>query len=184
VEGVDIGILVVLLLPALTGLIYGFLNIVFSIAAWVLAFGLSIKFGSYFSPLLTDYIDSILFRDIVAFAGIFIISLMIFTALGYFIVKLLGRSGLTAADRILGFFFGIGLGGVIITIIIFLAGFTALTEKPWWQNSILIEPFQHICIWGQRFLPENVAAYHRYGPKPSEPEGEQSVPKTTEQVAD
>jgi len=182
VEGADIGILVVLLLPALTGLIYGFLNIVFSIAAWVLALGISIKFGAYFSPLLTDYIDSILFRDIIAFAGIFMISLMLFTALGYFIVKLLGRAGLTAADRILGFFFGVGLGGVIITVIIFLAGFTAFTEKPWWRNSILIEPFQHICIWGQRFLPKNVVTYHRYGPRTPEPEVEQSGPETTGQV--
>ncbi len=177
-QGVDIGILVVLLLPALTGLIYGFLNIVFSITAWVLALGISITFGPGLSPLLTDYIDSILLRDIAAFASIFIISLMVLTALGYFIVKLLGRAGLTAADRLLGFFFGIGLGGAIITVMIFLAGFTALTEKPWWRSSVLIEPFQHICIWGQRFLPDNVAAYHRYGQRAPEREAEQSASET------
>ena len=171
-EGVDIGILVILFLPAIMGLVYGFLNVLFSIAAWILAAATAVKFSGYFSPLLADYFDSI-FRDIIAFAGIFIISLVIFTALGYFIVKLLGRTGLTAADRFLGFFFGIGLGGAIIIIVVFLAGFTAITKQDWWQDAVLIEPFQRVCIWGQRFLPEDVAAYHRYEPNDRLPAGKQ-----------
>ena len=101
-------------------------------------------------------------RELVAFAGVFIISLVIFTVLGYFIVKLLGSTGLTAADRILGFFFGIGLGGAIITVLVFLAGFTAISKHEWWHEAALIEPFQRVCVWGQRFLPEDIAVYHRY----------------------
>ena len=37
VEGVDIGILVVLFLSAIVGLLYGLLNVLFSIAAWIMA---------------------------------------------------------------------------------------------------------------------------------------------------
>lgn len=162
-SGVDIGILVCMFLPALIGVIYGFLNILFSIIAWVFALGIAVKGSVYFSPLLENYIESPLFRDMLAFIGLFIISLMLLTAIGYFIVKLLGRAGLTAADRILGFFFGFGLGGAIICVVVFLAGFTAVTTKSWWQESLLIEPFQRIAVWGSQFLPEDVAAYHRYG---------------------
>ena len=160
--GVDICILVGLLLPAVIGVIHGFLNIIFSIIAWILALGISIKFGAVFSPLLENYIETELFRDMLAFVGLFIISLMLFSLIGYFIVKLLGRAGLTAADRILGFFFGFVLGGAIITVIVFLAGFTAVTGKDYWHNSLLIEPFQHISVWGSQYLPEDIASYHRY----------------------
>lgn len=165
-EGVDIGILVVLFLPAIMGLLYGLLNVLFSIAAWIMAGITAAKLSGYFSPLLDDYLEPVL-REIVAFAGVFIISLVIFTGLGYFIVKLLGRTGLTAADRFLGFFFGIGLGGAIIIILVFLAGFTAISKHEWWHEAVLIEPFQRVCVWGQRFLPEDIAAHHRYEAVPA-----------------
>lgn len=161
-QTVDILIVVVLFLPGLVGVMYGFLNIIFSIIAWVLAFGIAMKFSTYFSPLLETYIDTLLIRNMLAFTGVFIISLMIFTALGYFIVKLMGRAGLTAADRILGFFLGVGLGGSIVAVVVFLAGFTALPGESWWQQSKLIEPFEHISVWGRQFLPESVSKYHNY----------------------
>ena len=164
-QGVDIGILVVLFLPAIMGLLYGLLNVLFSIAAWVLAGLAAAKFSGYFSPLLEAHLEPVL-GNVIAFAGVFVISLVIFTALGYFVVKLLGRTGLTAADRFLGFFFGIGLGAAIITILVFLAGFTSVSKQEWWQEAALIEPFQRVCVWGRDFLSEDIAVYHRYEPAP------------------
>ena len=162
-EGVDIGILVVLFLSAIMGLLYGLLNILFSITAWIMAVLVAVKFSGWFSPMLEAYLEPVL-RSVVAFAGVFIISLVIFTALGYFVIKLLGRTGLTAADRLLGFFFGIGLGSAIITVLVFLAGFTAISKHEWWHEAVLIEPFQRVCVWGRRFLSEDIAVYHRYEP--------------------
>jgi len=158
----DIIILIALFLPALIGAIYGFLNIVFSILAWVLALGMSAKFGSYFSPLIEEYIQTDMLRDALAFVGLFVVSLMIFTAIGYFIVKLMGKAGLTATDRILGFFLGFGLGISIVAVVVFLAGFTAITEEAWWQSSMILETFEQISVWAQQFLPDNVAKYHSY----------------------
>ncbi|MGH8245197.1 MAG: CvpA family protein [Gammaproteobacteria bacterium] len=161
-QTVDIVILAALLLPALIGAVYGFLNILFSIAAWVLALGISMKFGSYFSPLLQDYVDTAVVRDMLAFTGLFVISLLVLSAIGYFIVKLLGRTGLTAADRLLGLLFGLALGGSITAVVVFLAGFTKLPAEPWWQSSILVEPFERVAVWANQFLPDNVAGYHSY----------------------
>lgn len=159
---VDVIILVVLLLPALIGAVYGFLNILFSIAAWILALGISMKFGSVFSPLLQDYVDTAIIRDMLAFTGLFVVSLLVLSAIGYFVVKLLGRTGLTAADRLLGLLFGLALGGSITAVVVFLAGFTKLPAEPWWQASTLVEPFERIAVWANQFLPDNVAEYHSY----------------------
>ncbi|MBI2993342.1 MAG: CvpA family protein [Gammaproteobacteria bacterium] len=158
----DIVILVALLLPAVVGAVYGFLNILFSIVAWGLALGICAKFSHTFAPLLEGYVEAELIRDVLAFIGLFVVSLLILTAVGYLIVKLLGRTGLTAADRILGFLFGIGLGGAITAVIVFLAGFTALPREPWWQASILLEPFERIAVSVQPYLPDNVVGYHSY----------------------
>lgn len=164
-NAVDILILATLLLPAAVGATYGFLNIVFSIAAWVMSVGIALKFGAQFAPLLESHVETPLLREALAFVGVFLLSLMILSALGYAIIKLLSRSGLTAADRMLGLCFGICLGGAIIGAVVFLAGFTPLPQKKWWQEAVLLPPFVAISVWTGRFLPENAAKYHQYQPQ-------------------
>lgn len=161
-QSVDIAILVIVALPAIAGVMYGFLNIVFSLLAWVLALGISIKFSTVFTPLLESSVNTPVLRSILAFVGLFVISLVLLTGIGFLIVKLLGRTGLTAADRMLGLFFGIGLGAIIIEVIIFLGGFTALPQEPWWDDSRVIKPFERVAIWSDQYLPENISKYHGY----------------------
>lgn len=158
----DIVILCLIALPSIVGVFYGFLNIVFSLLSWAISLGLSIKLVPYFSPLLESYVDTPLLRIILAFIGLFILSLLIMTGISYLIVKLLGRTGLTAADRILGLLFGMGLGGFIVAVIVFLAGFTAFPQEIWWKESKLVLPFERISIWSSRFLPESITEYHSY----------------------
>ena len=161
-HAIDIGIIIILALPAIIGVLYGFLNIIFSLIAWTLASIIATKFGSHFAPMLESLTDTLLLQKILAFIAVFIISLMILSALAFLISKLLGRTGLTAADRILGLFFGFALGGFIVAVIVFLAGFTALPNESWWTDSLLLEPFQLIGEWGQQFLPEDFAEHHEY----------------------
>jgi membrane protein required for colicin V production len=163
VQLVDIVIVAVLALSAVVGTMYGFLNILFSLIGWAIALVLAVKFSGAVTPLLDGYIGMAMLRDVLAFVAVFVVSLALLTALGYFMVKLLGRTGLTAADRILGFVFGVGLGAAIVTVAVFLAGFTAASDAPWWQKSLLIDPFQRSAVWARQFLPDNVVEYHHYG---------------------
>lgn len=158
----DIVILVLLILPAITGVFYGFLNIIFSLLSWALATGLALKLTPLFTPLLVAQIDSPVLRAILVFLGLFILSLMLFSGISYLIVRLLGRTGLTAADRLLGMFLGLGLGGAIVTVMVFLAGFTALPQQALWQESRLVRPFAQIGGWGAQFLPDSFRPYHSY----------------------
>ena len=167
-QGVDIGIVVLLVLPALVGVLYGFLNIVFSIVAWTLASIIATKFGPQAIPMIARLTDTLILQKILAFVAVFIVSLMILTAISFLITKLLGRTGLTGADRILGLFFGLGLGGFIVAVIVFLAGFTALPAEQWWTDSVMIEPFQLIAEWGHQYLPEDFASHHGYETAPTE----------------
>jgi len=161
-QAADITILVILSTPALVGVMYGFLNIVFSLLAWVLASGIAVKATPLLAPMFESQVETPLIRSVLVFAAIFIVSLMILSALGYFIVKLLGRAGLTAADRILGLLFGFGLGLTIVGVVIFLAGFTAFPKESWWENSRLVRPFENVAVWGQQYLPESLVKHHGY----------------------
>ena len=162
-HAIDIVILFVLALPALVGVIYGFLNIAFSMLAWALALGIAAKFTPAFAPLLEHSIQTPILRIMLAFSGLFITGLLIFTAFGFIVVKLLGRAGLTATDRVLGLFFGMGLGVVIVFVMVFLAGFTAMPSEAWWERSLLLQPFERVSVWAERFLPRSMAEYHGYG---------------------
>ena len=159
---IDIVVLCLIALPAIVGVFYGFLNIVFSLLSWAISLGLSVKLVPYFSPLLDNYVDQPVFRTILAFIALFIISLLIMSGISFLIVKLLGKTGLTAADRILGLFFGMALGTLIVLVIVFLAGFTAFPQESWWEESKLAEPFERISIWSSQYLPESVSEYHSY----------------------
>ena len=158
----DITILCVILLPTIAGVIYGFLNIVFSLISWLVSLGLAVKLVPYFSPLLENYIDTPILRVILGFVVLFILCLLILSGLSYFVIKLLGKTGLTAADRILGLFLGMGLGVLIVAVVVFLAGFTAFPKEVWWKESRLMQPFVILCVWSSNFLGESVTKYHSY----------------------
>ena len=158
----DISILCVILLPTIVGVIYGFLNIIFSLISWLVSLGLAVKLVPYFSPLLDNYVDTPILRIILVFIALFILCLLIMSGLSYFVIKLLGKTGLTAADRILGLFFGMGLGVLVVAVVVFLAGFTAFPKEIWWKESKLMEPFEILSIWGSNYLGESVTKYHSY----------------------
>tara|TARA_Y100000590_G_scaffold241465_1_gene271489 strand:- start:639 stop:1154 length:516 start_codon:yes stop_codon:yes gene_type:complete len=160
----DIAILCTILLPTLFGVIYGFLNIIFSLLTWLISIGLAVHLTPYLSasPYLINYIDRPEFRVIAAFVLLFIFCLLILSVLSYFVIKILGKTGLRAADRILGLFFGMGLGVIIVSVVVFLAGFTPLPEEVWWKESRLIDPFVDISLWGSSFLGESVTEYQLY----------------------
>ncbi len=158
----DIIILLVLSIPSIIGVFYGFLNILFSLLSWSVAFGISMKLLPYISPLLESYIEPDLLRMVAAFVLVFIILLMLLSLLSFFLVKLLGRAGLTAADRMLGFAFGATLGALIVVAVVFLGGFTSIPQESWWQDSKMVDPFQRISIWCRGFLPESIIESHSY----------------------
>ena len=157
----DVILIGIILLPALIGAIYGFFSIFFSLAVWALSLGIAIKFLPALHTHLL-FIESQIMQIAIAFLSLFIFSLIILSGISLLITKLLGKMGLTAADRILGFFLGCGFGIIIIETIIFVCGFTGLSATSWWQTSHLIAPFEKTAVWVGQYLPENITKYHHY----------------------
>ena len=47
----------------------------------------------------------------------------------------------------IGMVFGIARGVVVVAALVMLAGFTTMTQDPWWHESVLIETFHELALW-------------------------------------
>ena len=115
-----------------------------------------------FSQYLIQWISLPSARLGVSFAIIMITVLILGGIINYLLTQLVEHTGLSGTDRMLGIFFGIGRGAIIVAIIILLAGLTALPQDPWWNQSLLIVYFQELSLWLKSFLPDDIAAYFTY----------------------
>jgi membrane protein required for colicin V production len=64
------------------------------------------------------------------------------------------KTGLTGADRVIGVFFGLLRGFLIVTVLVALAGYTQLPKSDIWDDSLLVEFFQPFAVWLIDLLPD------------------------------
>lgn len=153
----DIAILVIISLSAVISLFRGFVREALSLATWVLAFWVSIGFADKLDPMLDGMIASPTARLTVAFASLFLITLIVGALVNYLIGQLVQKTGMSGTDRVLGILFGIGRGVVLVAVLVLLGGLAQLSRESWWQESMLLVRFQDLAIWMRAFLPVDVA---------------------------
>lgn len=155
---VDAAILVMIVLSAVISLMRGFVREALSLAAWVLAFWIAISFAHRLAALawLSDLIHSPSARLIVAFAILFLLTLVAGALVNYLVGQLVRKSGLSGTDRMLGMVFGIGRGIALVGILVLLAGLTQLPQETWWHDSLLLKYFETLAVWMKHFLPADV----------------------------
>jgi len=159
---VDYFIIGIILISALISVFRGFVREAFSLVIWIAAFWLAWAFFREFSQFFIQWISLPSARLGISFAIIMITVLIVGGIVNYLLAQLVEHSGLSGTDRLLGIFFGIGRGAIIVAIIILLAGLTALPQDPWWNQSLLIVYFQDLSLWLKSFLPEDIAKYFTY----------------------
>ena len=159
---VDYFIIGIIVVSALISVFRGFVREAFSLVVWVAAFWLAWAFFREFSQYLIQWISLPSARLGISFAIIMIAVLIVGGVVNYLLSQLVEHTGLSGTDRLLGIFFGIGRGAIIVAIIILLAGLTALPQDPWWNQSLLIIYFQDLSLWLKSFLPEDIAKYFTY----------------------
>jgi membrane protein required for colicin V production len=159
---VDYIIIAIIVMSALISVFRGFVREAFSLVVWIAAFWVAWAFFREFSQYLIQWISLPSARLGVSFAIIMIAVLIVGGVVNYLLAQLVEHTGLSGTDRLLGIFFGIGRGAIIVAIIILLAGLTALPQDPWWNQSLLIVHFQDLSLWLKSFLPEDIAKYFTY----------------------
>ena len=154
---VDYSILAIIAVSVVISLLRGFTKEALSLAGWVLAFYVGLTFADKLAVRLEAHIEVPSIRMIVAFAILAIATLFLAGLLSYLAVQLIKKTGLSGTDRMIGVFFGVARGCVVIAGLVLIGGMTALPQDPWWGQSHFIPYFQDMAIWIKQYLPPDLA---------------------------
>jgi membrane protein required for colicin V production len=154
----DYCIITVLVLSVLMGLWRGFIGEVLALACWVAAFWVAWLFGPRLAASFTA-VDTPSVRLLLGYAICFIAVLIAGALISFLMRKLISGSGLSGSDRLLGMGFGLLRGLALVTLLVFILGFTPFPHDSWWQQSRLMPTFQDGARWLSAQLPPDVTKY-------------------------
>lgn len=156
---IDYTIVGVLVLSILVGLWRGLVSEVLSLAAWIAAFWVAWTFGPLVAARLEHSITLPAGRILLGYGLCFVAVLLIGALLRFVVRRLLWGIGLSGPDRLLGMAFGFVRGVLLVTLLVFLVGFTAFTREPGWRKSTLLPQFEGAAGWLGERVPANVRRY-------------------------
>ena len=140
---------IIITVPLLYGLIKGFSNglikEVTSLLALFIGVYVAINFSEFLEPKLIDIFDGYQeFAPVLAFAVLFLVSVLCIKLLGFIVDKLTKALALGVFSRIFGGVFGFLKVVVIFSFLIFVISDYNLLNKQDKEDSILFEPLTEI----------------------------------------
>ena len=153
----DFAILAIILLSALISLLRGFVKESISLATWILALWVSVTFHGKLATLLPESVHNEQLRAAVAFAALFLMTLLVGGLANFLLSTFVSRSGLSGTDRALGMVFGVLRGVVVVAVLVLLAGLTPITQDGWWQEAYLVQYFETVAVWIKDYLPDDIS---------------------------
>lgn len=148
-------ILAILLVSSFISIYRGFVKEALSLAIWVLAIFVAMWFDDRLAPLLEGVSETPSVVHSLAFALLFIGTLVVGAMVNYLVGQLVKMTGLTGTDRLFGMIFGLARGLVVImALLIWLPHFLPVTQDPWWKESALIPHFSAFEGWATQAAKE------------------------------
>ena len=130
----DYAVIAILIISIAWGAWRGLVHELFSLTGWILAF----LIGNLFATPLSQFLPSAMrpeLRVVVAYAVIFLGTLVIAALLAALVTRFIKVSVLHSLNRWLGALFGLLRGLVILVVLAMVAGLTSLPRKPVWTDS-------------------------------------------------
>src|SRR5689334_15654674 len=132
----DIILIAVMLISALLAMIRGFMREVLSIAAWVIAAGVTLYSYTKLLPFAKTYFNNDIVSVAVVVAGTFIATLLVVSMITVRFSDMVLDSRVGALDRSMGFVFGLGRGLVIVVVaFLFFAWLVPDRSQPEWVRG-------------------------------------------------
>ncbi|MBR9912066.1 MAG: CvpA family protein [Gammaproteobacteria bacterium] len=157
----------ILAISCLIGLKRGLVKEAMSLLCWIAAFLIAWTFHKSLATLLGNLIDTASVRHLVAFAGLFIATLIVGALVNYLIGELIRITGLSGTDRLLGMVFGLARGGaVVLALVLLVPMIIPVQQDSWWQQSQVIPHFVAMEGWASSTwsqLTSGVAALFQSG---------------------
>ncbi|MDH4216755.1 MAG: CvpA family protein [Gallionella sp.] len=156
----DFAVMAIFLVSLLLGLWRGFIHEVLSLLGWPIAFLLSNIYTDNIARLIPLTQDAL--RLTVVYALLFVVVLIAWGVLVMLLAKLLKMIGTGWPDRMLGGMFGVLRGGLVVLVLVWLAGMTAIPEQQFWRNAQTSKVAEDVALLTKAWLPDNIAHSVRY----------------------
>ena len=134
----DLLLLGVIVVSTLLGLMRGFVGVVASLVAWVLAAWAAFRFGAHVALLLAGGGEPTAGQLFAGYGLSFLCVLLFVGIVGWGVRKLVHAVGLSGIDRIMGMLLGLVRGGFVACLLVLLMGFTGMPRESTWQQSQLL----------------------------------------------
>lgn len=168
---VDYAILAIIGISALISIFRGLVREVLSLLAWGCAFWVGWSFMQEAAGWFGGFVSVPAARLVLAFATLFIGTLLLAALVNLFIGKLIAGTGLNGTDRMLGVLFGVGRGVVIVAMLVLVARLMPVPQDPSWRASLLLPRFEAAALVMRRYLPAEAAGYFQFEERPVSSEG-------------
>jgi len=142
VNGFDLAVLGVIALSAIFAFARGLVREALSIVAWVGAALITLYGFNHIYGLVIRFVTTPLLADLVAGAGLFVISLIVLTMLTGYLAHFAQSSALSPVDRTLGLIFGLARGAFLVSLAFLVLDISLpQNDRPGWIKQAKSEPF-------------------------------------------
>jgi membrane protein required for colicin V production len=134
----DYFVIALIFVPAVVGLLRGFLREVIALLTWIFALVIAWHFGPLIEPKLGGLLAEPHVRPWAARALVWLAVMLVGAATSTIVCHFVRLAMFSAMDRFLGFVFGIVRGLVILGVCVLVCQTLRLDGERWWHRSMLL----------------------------------------------
>ncbi len=153
----DIAVIVVIALSALLGWWRGFMYELFSLIGWIAAYIVARTFSAVLLPYVPNAAGAESVRSALAFAALFIVTLIAGAIVAFLLARLAKFAGLAGMDGKFGAMFGMLRGVLVVLALVWLGGLTSLPQKTWWRDAWSSKALYDAAQYAKDYVPEGAA---------------------------
>lgn len=158
----DYAVLIIIGLSVFLGIMRGLVREVLGLVGWIVAFFVAKAYSSELVPMMPADIPTDGLKILAAFLVLFLATLLVTSLLAIALSAIFKKVGLGWFDRLLGIFFGLARGIVIVCIIVFMAGLTNIPKDSRWRDAMFSAPIEALVLSILPWLPESFAKHVKY----------------------
>lgn len=144
------------------GLWRGVVSELIALAAWVMAFMAALEFGAPAGKLVFTGIADPAIRALAGCVLIFIGVLVLMSLVRLAVRSMVKALGLSLSDRLLGMFFGLARGVLLVMLLVAAGGMTSAPQQHWWKEATLAPPLETAVLVAKPWLPDDLAKKIRF----------------------
>ena len=158
----DYVVLGIVAISLVLGLWRGVVSELIALAAWVMAFMAALEFGAPAGKLIFTGIADPAIRALAGCVLIFVGVLVLMSLVRLAVRSMVKALGLSLSDRLLGMFFGLARGMLLVMLLVAAGGMTSAPQQHWWKEAALAPPLETAVLVAKPWLPDDLAKKIRF----------------------